>query len=334
MKISTKLIASTAIALTIFGLTGCSNSTSSNGKQPLVIYTNGDAEAIEVMKSTLDNNGFKNEYKLQEFGSSDLNAKVAAEGENISADLVTLSSFYIDSIQKNSQTFAEWNTPQNSINKQEAFQSPILALEGAIIINTDALKQADLPKPKSIKDLANPIYKDHLSFPDLNGSTTGWLMVQALIQQYGEKEAQTILTGMIKNAGSLTTQSGSAPLQNVEAGQVAVAFGLRAQAERDIEKMPIEVVDPLEGNFVLTESIAVVKHKDMNPQAEKAAEVLATKSRVDMIQQYPVKLFNGEQLPEGKSTSTEQIKFFKEPLTTDLLKEHIKLFDKAKSEAN
>ncbi|MCT0017226.1 extracellular solute-binding protein [Lactococcus lactis subsp. lactis] len=329
-----KIIASVAIALSLFGIAGCANSKTSSGKKPLTIYTNADTEAIDVMKATLDNNGFKNDYKFQEFGSSDLNAKVVAEGKNMSADLVTLSTFYLDSAQKNSHAFVDWNTPKDGVNKRESFQAPILGNEGAIIINTDALKQAKLPEPKSIKDLAAPIYKGQLSFPDLNGSTTGWLMVQALIQQYGEKEAQTILTGMIKNAGSMITQSGSAPLQNVESGQVAVAFGLRAQGEKDTDKMPLKVVEPTEGNFVLTESVAVVNHKTLNSEAEKAAELLATKTRTDMIKQYPVALFKGEQAPVDKSTSTEHIKFFNQPLTTDLLKTHIAIFDKVKAEAN
>ncbi|MCL2676569.1 MAG: extracellular solute-binding protein [Streptococcaceae bacterium] len=330
MKKSTKLFATAVIAVSLFGLTAC-GSQSSSGKKPLVIYTNADTEAINVMKSTLDNNGFKGDYQFQEFGSSDLNAKVTAEGENIQSDLITLSTFYIDSAQQSSQMFANWNTPKNGVNPNETFQSPILGNEGAIVVNTDALKQANLPEPKSIKDLANPIYKGQISFPSLEGSTTGWLMVQALIQNYGQNEAKTILTGLIKNAGAQIQQSGSAPVKSVESGEVAIAYGLREQGELDSKTMPIKVVDPTEGNYVLTESVAVVNHKNMNPDAEKAAEIIATKSRADMIKQYPVKLFNGETVPT--TSNNEHVKFFNQPLTTDLLKQHIALFKAAQANA-
>lgn len=332
MNTSKKLILMMTSLLFIFGLTACATHSPEHPKnKQLVIYTNADTEAVNIMKKTLDSNGFKGGYKFQEFGSSDLNAKLIAEGSNISSDIITLSTFYIDSAQNSSQVFAEWNTPSNVINSRSTYQSPILGNEGAIIVNTDTLKQANLPMPKSIKDLANPIYKDQLSFPSLEGSTTGWLMVQALIQTYGKNEAENILSGMIRNAGSMMTNSGSAPVQNIESGQVAVSYGLRVQGEKATTKMPVSIVDPTEGNFVLTESVAVLQHEKIKPEAKKAAEILSTKTRSEMIDQYPIALFNNEEKPSLKS---DRVKFFDQTLTTDLLKEHINLFNTAKAKSN
>lgn len=38
----------------------------------------------------------------------------------------------------------------------------------------------------SIKDLQNPIYKGMLSITDIKSSSTAWLLLQALISEYGE----------------------------------------------------------------------------------------------------------------------------------------------------
>lgn len=66
-------------------LTGCGGSASDE----VVLYTNADDEAIEAMKSTLDENGYSGQYIIQSFGTSELGGKLLAEGTNIEADLVT-----------------------------------------------------------------------------------------------------------------------------------------------------------------------------------------------------------------------------------------------------
>ena len=52
------------------------------------------------MKNALDKNGYEGQYLFQTFGTSELGGKLLAEGTNIEADLVTMSSFYLDSAQE------------------------------------------------------------------------------------------------------------------------------------------------------------------------------------------------------------------------------------------
>ena len=67
------------------------------------------------------------------------------------------------------------------------------------------------------------------------------------------------MRGIYDNAGDHIEESGSAPLKKVRAGEVAIGFGLRHQAVADKESgLPIDYVDPSEGTFTLTESVAVV----------------------------------------------------------------------------
>ena len=47
----------------------------------------------------------------------------------------------------------------------------------------------------------------------------------------------------------------------MRAGEVAIGFGLRQQAVADKEKgLPVDYIDPEEGNFTLTESVAAVSY--------------------------------------------------------------------------
>ena len=57
------------------------------------------------MKKTLDENGYQGKYLFQTFGTSELGGKVMAEGTNIEADMLTLSTFYIDAAQEDQNMF-------------------------------------------------------------------------------------------------------------------------------------------------------------------------------------------------------------------------------------
>ena len=134
-----------------------------------------------------------------------------------------------------------------------------------MIVNTSVLKEKQLPVPSSLKELANPKYKGMISIPDIKASSTGWLLVQALLDTYGEEEGKEILTAILDNVGPHLESSGSGPLKKVRSGEVGIAFGLRHQALADKEKgLPIDCIDPIEGNYSLTESIAVVKKENGN----------------------------------------------------------------------
>ena len=184
--------------------------------------------------------------------------------------------------------------------------------------------------PKSIKDLANPIYKDQISVTDVKASSTAWLLIQGLVSAYGDEEAKTILGGIYKNAGPHIENSGSAPLKKVRAGEVAIGFGLRQQAVADkLKGLPIDFVDPTEGNFSLTESIAVIDKGDKtNPLAMQIAECIIHNARVDLLKSYPNPIYEGE--TSDSVNKSAYPKTFAEKLSVDLLKKHQDLSEAAK----
>ena len=156
-KISVILMA--AILAGSFSMTGCGQSASAAGEE-VIIYSNADDEAVEAMKKTLDENGYEGKYLFQTFGTSELGGKVMAEGTDIEADLITLSTFYIDAAQEDLNMFQPLEFDYTLLNSadQKDYCAPITSQEGTIIVNTEVLAENNLDMPTCLKDQSNPEY--------------------------------------------------------------------------------------------------------------------------------------------------------------------------------
>lgn len=95
---------------------------------------------------------------FQTFGTSELGGKLLAEGKAIEADLVTMSSYYIDSAQSQNKMFLELTFDHLTIQAYPLYYTPITAQEGTIIVNTELLALEGLPMPEGIGDLADPAF--------------------------------------------------------------------------------------------------------------------------------------------------------------------------------
>lgn len=323
--------------LVAFGFGATTSTASADGQ--VVIYTNADDEAVEAFQHALDSSGFAHQYIIQSFGTSELGGKMLAEGRALEADLITMSSYYIDSAQQRNHMFADLTDVKSQLlgdsqnAKAPAWRRPTTAQEGAIMVNTTALKTAGVACPTSLKDLTKPEYAGLISVPDMEGSSTGWLMVQAVIGAYGTgREARDVLTGIYRNAGPHLEQSGSGPLKSVRSGEVAIGFGLRHQAMADkANGLPIDVIDPTEGNYSLTESVAVLdKGRDTNPKAQRMAAAIIDQGRKELLETYPTPLYRGE---KAGTNGAAHPKTFAKPLTVDLLQHHQDFSEQCKRNA-
>lgn len=319
-----------AIGLTVVALVACNNQKVDEAKK-VVIGTNGDEEAITAMETALKNAGYEGKYVLQSLGTSELGGKLMAEGEQIEADLVTMSSYFIDSAQQKHAMFKDLTFETNAFEQYPSYYTPILAITGSIFVNTEVIKEKGLAMPTSLKDLTKPEYKDLVSIPNILDSSTGWLLIQAIISQYGEEEGKTVLHDLIANSGPHLESSGSGPIKKVQAGEVAAGFGLRHQAVAAKESgQPIDFIDPVEGNFSLTESIAVVDKDDeaTTKLAMEMAEVIINNARKDLLTYYPVALYDGETV--SSINKPAHFMKFDQPLTVELLEKHQQFFNTAK----
>ncbi len=307
---------------------GCgSQSSGDTAGEEVIIYSNADEEAVEVIQEVLDEAGFEGQYIFQSFGTGELGGRLLAEGKNIEADMVTMSSFYIESAQAKNPMFKALAFTANPQIATPNYYAPILSFTGAILLNTKEMEANNLPIPTSAKDLAKPIYKNQISMVDPNGSSTGWLFVQDIAAEYGtDAEGQQIMNAIRENAGPNLELSGSGPLKKVMAGEVPIGFGLRHQAVANKAKgLPIDFVDPSEGNYTLTESVAVIdKGEKTNPKAMKMAELIVTKARPGLLEIYPNIVYDGETV--AAENQIDNSKTYPEPLTAELLDKHRAFF--------
>ena len=316
-----------AAMLGVTCLVGCGNKSE---EEQVIIYSNADDEAVEAMKLTLDANGYEGKYVFQSFGTSELGGKMLAEGRDIEADIITMSSYYIESAQAKYEMFQELSFDVNTTEEYPSFYAPFLANQGAILVNTEVLAENNLKTPESVKDLADPQYAGMISVVDIQGSSTAWLMIQSLISEYGEEGTKEILTAIYENAGAHIEQSGSGPIKKVRAGEVAIGFGLRHQAIADkAEGLPIDYVDPTEGNFTLTESLAVVdKDNETKALAMEMVQCILENGRTELMKYYPVPLYEGEKADADAISGNSKV--FPEALTVELLEKHRTLSESCK----
>ncbi|WP_123315924.1 hypothetical protein [Ornithinibacillus gellani] len=106
-KISTILI----LMFILFVATACSTTSGeSSGKgndDKVVFLTNADEEAVNAWKETLDGAGFEGKYTVQSLATSELGGKLMAEGKTMQADLIKMSTYFIQSAQEKHDMFAQ-----------------------------------------------------------------------------------------------------------------------------------------------------------------------------------------------------------------------------------
>ena len=175
---------SAALSLSLLTACGGHNSAGNSGDKLVVIDSNADEEAVTAMKNALDGNGYEGKYIFQTYGTSELGGKLLAEGTNLEADLVTMSTFYLQSAQEQNSMFLPLDFEVNTLTEVPDYTAPITSQEGAIILNTELMASEGLPTPTSLKDLADPIYAGQVAVTDIQSSSTAWLLIQALVDSY------------------------------------------------------------------------------------------------------------------------------------------------------
>lgn len=88
-------------------------------------------------------------------------------------------------------------------------------------------------------------------------------------------------------------------------------------------------MDPTEGNFSLTESVAVIdKGEKTNEKAMDMAQCIIEKGRQKLLAYYPNALYVGEKTDPANQSAYPKV--FEEPLTVELLEKHQALSESCK----
>lgn len=169
-------------------------------------------------------------------------------------------------------------------NIRERFRDPtdppswygIAIWMSAFVVNMIEIERQGLEIPRSMEDLLKPEYKGLIAMPDPNSSGTGYLFVNAILQQKGEEAGWAFLE---KLNGQIFryTHSGTLPAAMAASGEAVIglsfgAWGLRHAAAGD----PVQVIFPAEGSGWDMNVAALVAKDSIKPGAKIFLEWAST----------------------------------------------------------
>jgi iron(III) transport system substrate-binding protein len=160
------------------------------------------------------------------------------------------------------------------------------AFLGVICYNTIEGGKAGLSTPKSYKDLLDARYKGKIVMPHPASSGTGYLMVAAWLQTFGEAEGWKFMDALHENI-AVYTHSGSAPCVQAAKGERVLGLGFDMRGAREkTNGAPIDLVLPDEGAGWDMEASALMKGSKNLAVAKKVMDWAASKEANELYAKY------------------------------------------------
>lgn len=203
-----------------------------NKKSRIVIYTVADENQMAFYKEGLNKRFPEYDISMEFISSGSGAARVKAEGVKTAADiLATWEVSYLGLIKDNLVPL-EWidnSIFTDDVISHEKIYVPELRNSGAIIINTNVIKEKGLPVPESYEDLLKPCYKGLIAMPNPKTSGSGYMFLKNLVNVWGEDEAFSYFDKLSQNILQFTP-SGTGSVNLLLQNEVAVSLGITAQA--------------------------------------------------------------------------------------------------------
>jgi iron(III) transport system substrate-binding protein len=238
----------------------------------LVLYTSLETDETEdYIKAAEATTGLK--INWTRFSTGVVGAKLLAERQNPQADLVygwavtylmdfTQRGFFVPYKPKDGDTIpARFKDPND-------YWYAIDLYLAAFCVNTEKLKEYNMPMPKSWHDLLNPVYKGQIIMPNPASSGTGFLQVAGVLESmdpnYASKpvadnDGWKFLEELDKNIGQYI-KSGSRPAKYAAAGEYTIGASFAfVIANLKAEGRPVDLVLPAEGSAYELEANALMK---------------------------------------------------------------------------
>lgn len=255
-------------ALIVTGIAATTLSSVAQAKGRLVVYCSATNAFCEA-----ETKAFGEKYDVQTSfirnGSGSTLAKVEAEKRNPQADV-----WYGGTLDPQSQA-GEMDLLQPYVSPELAnimpqFRDPAkrkgnysYAVYIGILgfgVNTERLKEKNLPVPQCWKDLIDPIYKGEIQIADPQSSGTAYTALATFSQLWGEDQAFDYLKKLNANV-SQYTKSGIAPARNAARGESAIGIGFLHDYSQEKENgAPLQLVSPCEGTCYEVGGVSILKN--------------------------------------------------------------------------
>lgn len=198
----------------------------------VVIYSGAEEYRNEYFLKRLNEQFPDYDITIEYMPTGNLAAKLAAEGTDTDMDIFyDLDFSYAGLVEQYLADVSEYDQ-SNYVDDCKVENAHYLAATrngGAIIVNPEVLEAKGIAEPTCYEDLLKPEYKDLISMPNPKSSGTGYMFVKSLVNAWGEEKAFEYFDGIAENVLQFTS-SGSGPVNALVQGEVAVGFGMTAQA--------------------------------------------------------------------------------------------------------
>jgi len=280
--------------LTIFILTSAG---SAFAKGRLVVYCSNEPFACQAVA---DEFGKKFDVKVQmtRAGSGSTYAKILAEKSNPKGDV-----WYAGTLDPHSQAgvnglLEPYQSPmlkeigeefRNPATSKKHHTAGVYAGVLGYSVNTDVLKEKNLPMPRSWEDLTKPEYKGMVQVASPQSSGTAYTVLATMVQLKGEEKAYVYLAKLHQNVNQYT-KSGSAPGKAAARGETMIGIGfLHDHALQKANGFPLELIVPSEGTGYEIGGLSIIKGARNMENAKKFVDFMLSAEGQEVPQR--VKMF-------------------------------------------
>lgn len=272
-------------------LIGCGSS-----KEEILIYSAGEDYKIAYMQERLNEQFPDYDITIEYMSTGNMAAKLLSEGSATDCDIVHDMEYGYMAQLDAENAFADLSSYNTSMYTEDVIQSKNYLVEcrvgGAIIVNTEILKEKGLNKPSSYEDLLKPEYKGFISMPNPKSSGTGYIFLKGLVNAWGEEQAFEYFEKLTPNVLQYTS-SGSGPVNALVQGEVAIGLGMTSQAVTQInEGAPLEILFFEEGSPYTIYGQSIAAGKDERESVKEVFNFIVNTLTYETVENfYPEKIY-------------------------------------------
>lgn len=237
-------------------------------QQRVSIYTAHTANIVERLIPEFEKaTGIKAD--VVKAGSGDIINRVRAESANPKADVIW--SIGAELLEANTDLLQAYQ-PKEAAMIADAFKTtgawlPYTGIMNVFVVNTKKLKPEEYPK--TWMDLAQPRFKNLVSFADAEKSGSAYMQLNTFLTIHGDQQAGWDKFREVFKNMNVSGSSGAVP-RFVNDGEAVVGITLEDNAYLYLKGGgPVAIVYPEDGTSVIADGMALVKRAP-NPEAGKA----------------------------------------------------------------
>lgn len=288
--LSLKIIALCLCTAACCGMGGGCSSAGAAAKETVTIYTSIEDYRIEYLNKRLEEEFPDYDVNILFYSTGDHISRLLAAGTDTDCDIThSLGYSYLQQLDEKGD-LADLSSYDQSIYDESLIVSddflPQERGSGAIILNTQLLKELGLDEPTSYADLLRPEYRGLISMPNPEASSTGYIFYKSLVNAWGEEKTLDYFDKLTDNILQYT-ESGSGPLNAVAAGKAAIGLGTTATAVAKInEGAPLKIVFFEEGAPYAVYGQGIIKGKETRKAVRDVFDFLVNTFNYENCERY------------------------------------------------